>query len=116
MDILIIDDQRCELLLMSRLVETVAGCTPHTFSDPTAALLEACDRTFDLVLVDFSMPVMDGISFVRRLRDLSQYRTTPILLVTVVEEEAVHRAAFEAGTTAVVRKPYNLVEFIETVE
>jgi two-component system chemotaxis response regulator CheY len=52
------------------------------------------------------MPVMDGISFVRAVKQLPNYKFTPIIMLTTESEESKKRQGQEAGAKAWVVKPF----------
>jgi putative two-component system response regulator len=111
MNILIVDDQEMNLLLISTLVEQLGGCRPHTHSSPTEALAAAQARQFDVVITDYEMPGLDGISLIRSLRALPAYTDVPIVMVTARNEREVLRTALEAGATEFLTKPVEHIEF-----
>ena len=59
-----------------------AGHTVVDAADGQQALTIAKTQSFDLVLTDVNMPVMDGLALTRELRALPAYRFTPILVLT----------------------------------
>ncbi len=69
MQIVLIDDVEANLLLLKHFIEQLGDSHEVTsFVDPQAALAH-CERVQpDLVIVDYMMPVLDGIEFTRRLR------------------------------------------------
>jgi two-component system response regulator RpfG len=62
------------------------------------------------VLVDYMMPDMDGIEFVKRLRALPGYEHVPIVMVTVHDDRKVRYAALDAGITDFLTKPVDARE------
>lgn len=69
----------------------------------------------DLVITDINMPNMDGITLVNRLRALSQFRSTPILILTTEggdEKKAEGRAA---GATGWIVKPFAPEKLLQVV-
>ena len=64
----------------------------------------------DLVLVDYQMPEIDGIEFVRRLRLLPEYAHVPMVMVTVHDDRKVRYAALDAGITDFLTKPIDTRE------
>jgi two-component system chemotaxis response regulator CheY len=70
--------------------------------------LECCEETpgFDLALVDWNMPVMNGLEFVRALRSHKEYDSTKLMMVTT-ENDAEHiHLALGAGVNEFVMKPF----------
>lgn len=61
----------------------------------------------DLVLLDVSMPKMDGFSCCKYLRSQASIYILPILMITVLDDEASVNAAFDAGATDYIHKPIN---------
>jgi two-component system, chemotaxis family, chemotaxis protein CheY len=59
-----------------------------------------------LVISDVNMPIMDGISMARAIRQLPAYRLTPILLLTTEIEDTKKQAARAAGATGWMKKPF----------
>ena len=60
-----------------------------------------------LVISDVNMPVMDGITMVKAVRQLPAHRTTPILLLTTETDDSKKQAARAAGATGWLKKPFN---------
>jgi two-component system chemotaxis response regulator CheY len=58
----------------------------------------------DLVLTDLNMPRMDGISLIKALRNLSQYRYTPLLMLTTESSSEKKQEGRQAGATGWDRK------------
>lgn len=69
------------------------------FDDPRAALTRAAEISFDVVISDFRMPVMDGVTFLKALREIQPDSVRMILsattdfdaLVTAINEAEIHR-------------------------
>ena len=112
MQIVLIDDVEANLLLLRHFIEQLGE--PHevaSFVDPQAALVH-CEHTApDLVIVDYMMPVLDGIEFTRRLRALPGRADLPVLMVTANDEVDVRYRALESGASDFLTKPLDKVEF-----
>ena len=80
------------------------------FARPVDAVVWATRHIADLVLVDYMMPEMDGIEFVKRLRALPGYEHVPIVMVTVHDDRKVRYAALDAGITDFLTKPVDARE------
>src|SRR5262245_31945160 len=70
------------------------------------ALTLAMTRTFDLVLLDWMIPGIDGLGVCRLLRQNG--RSVPVLMLTVRDEREAQVAALEAGADNYVTKPYDM--------
>jgi two-component system, chemotaxis family, chemotaxis protein CheY len=62
----------------------------------------------DLVLVDWNMPVMSGIDFIRAVRALPLYDPLPLVMVTTNSELDYLGTAIEAGANEYIQKPCTL--------
>ena len=96
---LLVDDSRSALGLLKRLIEADGTVQAAAFLDPMEALAAASNREFDIVLVDYEMPKIDGISFIRELRAFPAYADIPMVMITSIETEDVRIRALEAGAT-----------------
>ena len=80
--------------------------------------LAVADVPPDIFLCDMEMPRMDGLELVSRVRSQSEFRTTPIVMVTSRAGEKHRRLAREAGADSHVVKPFNddsLMDIVETM-
>ncbi|NQZ53489.1 MAG: response regulator [Piscirickettsiaceae bacterium] len=92
-----------------------AGHTVTDAADGKQALDIAKRQSFDLVLTDVNMPIMDGITLTKELRALPAYRFTPILVLTTeagIEKKQEGRAA---GATGWLVKPFNPDQLLATI-
>ena len=74
-------------------------------ADGETALNAATNDTIDLFLVDWNMPKLDGLQFVKRIRATPRYAQTPIIMITSEAAKYNVMEAIEAGTTSYVIKP-----------
>ena len=77
-----------------------------TFTSPTDALEEAEAEAVSVVIADFMMPEMDGITFLRQFRELNP-QATRILLTGYADKENAIRAINEAGLYYYLEKPWS---------
>lgn len=92
-----------------------AGFSVLEAIDGADGLEKARSRPVNLVLTDQNMPRMDGISLVKALRGLPQYRTTPILMLTTESGDAMKAQGKAAGATGWLVKPFNPQRLLEVV-
>ena len=96
---LLVDDSRSVLKYLQRQIQTEGEVEATAFLDPVEALACARERVFDLVLVDYEMPHMDGISFIRAFRALPGCGDVPIAMITSRQTDDVKMEALQAGAT-----------------
>lgn len=84
--------------------------------DGEDGLNRAKSRNADLVLTDQNMPRMDGLSLIKTLRGLPQYRSIPILMLTTESSDAMKAAGKAAGATGWLVKPFDPQKLLEVVK
>lgn len=72
--------------------------------------------SFDVIITDINMPVMDGITFTREARKLAGTRTTPILILTTESGSSIKNEGRSAGATGWIVKPFNPEKLLQVVE
>lgn len=120
--ILIVDDEPAILSSLKRLLHvvpcscgnTVYELTVETFNSPQAALERAAHTAFDLVLVDYRMPEMDGIEMLKRLRDI-QPDAARLILSGYADLNGLVRAINEVEIYRFMAKPWNDYELVATI-
>ncbi len=83
--------------------------------DGEDALSKAKLNKTDLVLTDVNMPKMDGISLIRELRKLPDYKFTPMLMLTTESAGDKKQEGKSAGATGWLVKPFNPEQLISTI-
>jgi two-component system chemotaxis response regulator CheY len=68
-----------------------------------------------LVMLDYKMPRLDGISACAEIRRLPDYAATPIIILTAFDDEETRAAARQAGVTAVLAKPFKPVDLLRVI-
>ena len=103
---LVVDDSRVVRKVARRILET------HGFKVEEAAdgkqALDACRETLpDCVLLDWNMPVMDGITFLGHLREEFGPEKPPVLFCTTENDIAHITRALETGAQEYIMKPFD---------
>jgi DNA-binding NtrC family response regulator len=104
--VMIVDDEEMVLTALRTFLELETPWTVHAFTSPAAALEAVSDQKVDVVMADFMMPDMDGISFLREVRTLKPH-VSRILLTGYADVENAIRAINEAGLYHYLEKPWD---------
>lgn len=92
-----------------------AGFDVAEAPDGAEALEMARKEKFRLVLCDVNMPKMDGITLVRELRQLPDYKFTPLLMLTTESTPEKKQEGKAAGATGWLVKPFNPEQLVATI-
>ena len=103
---LIVDDSRIIRKVARRIVEGL-GFEVEEAADGAEALTYCMGAMPHVVLLDWQMPVMDGLSFLRRLRDLPGGRAPKVLFCSVETRADRIAEALSAGADDYVMKPFD---------
>lgn len=102
--ILLVEDMDDSRFMLRRLLEMEGYQVTEADDGPCA--LEALEgEDFDLLLLDLRLPHMDGFQLTRALRANARYRSTPIIIVSALDDEFSRTEARAAGCTDYLSKP-----------
>ena len=93
-----------------------AGYDVVEAKDGVEALGIAKTSSFDLVITDVNMPNMDGISLIRELRQLDNFKFTPLLMLTTESGTDKKTEGKAAGATGWIVKPFNPDQLLTTIK
>ena len=106
MHALIIDDSRTMRALLRRTLTPLGFTTSEAEHGQDALDQLEAGLTPDLCLVDWNMPVMDGYTFVTRVRAVAPWRRITLMMVTTESSSAQIVRALAAGAHEYVIKPF----------
>ncbi len=112
--ILAVDDSPSMRQLVSMTLQS-AGHDVVTADDGVNALEFAKKESVNLVITDLYMPNMDGISLVKELRNLENYKFIPLLFLTTESGSEFKQKGKKAGATGWIVKPFNSEKLLGTV-
>jgi two-component system chemotaxis response regulator CheY len=75
-------------------------------SNGAEALALVSENTFDLILSDINMPVMDGLEFIKHLKEVESAKNIPIVMITTEGGEKSVLEALSLGAKGYIRKPF----------
>jgi two-component system chemotaxis response regulator CheY len=116
MKVLLVDDSRTMRNIQKKVLEGMGGTEFAEAGDGVEALavIAANPTGFNLVLIDWNMPNMDGITLVGRIREKD--KITPLVMVTTEAEKQRVIDAIKAGVTNYVIKPFTPDMLVEKVK
>ena len=106
MKILVVDDEKTLVKGIKFNLEN-EGYEVECAYDGAAALEQAREGRFDLLILDVMMPEMDGLECCMKIRECSN---VPIILLTAKREDADKLMGFETGADDYLTKPFNILE------
>ncbi|MEA3499339.1 MAG: response regulator [Campylobacterota bacterium] len=106
MKLLIVDDSTMLRDMLSYALNDGGYNDVTEAVDGVDGLEKANASAFDLIITDVNMPNMDGLTFVKELRKLSQYSEIPILVLTTERSDEMKSKGKAAGATGWIVKPF----------
>ncbi len=103
---LIVDDSRVVRKVVRRILEEMGFACDEAEDGQRA--IEACENKMpDLVLLDWNMPVMSGIEFLERLRQMEQGDAPKVIFCTTENDLNHINRAMRAGADEYIMKPFD---------
>jgi putative two-component system response regulator len=112
MKIVIVDDNPVNVVVVKSLVKQLPDCESVEFTDPLQAIDWCLVNDPDLVVVDYMMPALDGLAFIKMFRAYPGKEEIPVLMVTASHESAIRYEALAVGANDFLTKPIDRVEFL----
>lgn len=113
--ILLVDDVRFFIELEKNYL-SVVDCEIYTASDGKEALEVACEQIPDLVLLDYEMPVMSGIEFIKEAKKNEKLKDIPIVVVSSFVDDELENNLRKNGVSHILKKPFTEDKFIQCVK
>ena len=117
MNILVVDDSALMRGLVRRAIASFGPdgeLLVHEAGNGEDALRAIERSAIDLVLLDWNMPVLDGLAFVKTVR--ARGVRTPIVMISAVTDPARIMEAAEAGVSDYIEKPVQVAELWERIQ
>lgn len=110
--ILIVDDNRINQKVTQKILEkSKVICT--IAENGKDAVEKVKQASFDLVLMDVNMPIMNGMEATKQIREFNQ--DIPIIALTAVEIKEMRDEIYQAGMNDIIVKPYDIHKFRHTI-
>ncbi|GAB7351221.1 hypothetical protein MBLNU459_g1657t2 [Dothideomycetes sp. NU459] len=125
--ILIVEDNKINQKVMSAQLKRL-GCTVHTVDHgldaltflSTTSFYRSGEHPLSLILMDLEMPVMDGLTCVRRIRQLQRTKEiishVPVIAITANARSEQINTALKAGMDDVVTKPFRIPDLVPRMQ
>lgn len=112
--IMVVDDS-ASIRQVVNLTLKKAGYDVSEACDGADALNKLTGQKINLIVCDVNMPNMDGISFVKSLKERAGYKFTPVIMLTTESQETKKQEGKAAGAKAWVVKPFKPEQMLEAV-
>jgi signal transduction histidine kinase/CheY-like chemotaxis protein len=115
LQILLAEDNDLNQRLASEILNDM-GVLLDIAKDGSEAVDAASTQSYDLILMDLQMPVMDGLTATRKIRELANCKTTPIIAMTANHSAQDRAAAHEAGMNGFLAKPLDIKHLMSVLD
>ncbi|MBI1939634.1 MAG: response regulator [Ignavibacteriales bacterium] len=114
--ILLAEDYKHSQIIVTRLLKKNNFEDIVVVENGEDAVKMAQQEKFDLILMDMQMPIMNGFEATEKIRQMPEYKSTPVIALTAFAMKGDREKCLEAGATDYIPKPIDSKEFIEKVK
>jgi two-component system chemotaxis response regulator CheY len=104
--ILLVDDQPLIRKIVRDILAQLGYMNVEEAENGQDALVKLRMKKFDLIFLDWNMPIMQGIDVLRELRKMPAYKDTPVIMLTAEAEKEKVITAIQEGVTNYIVKPF----------
>jgi putative two-component system response regulator len=104
--VFVVDDEEMVALAIQSFLQLDTPYEVRTFTNPHQAIAAMEEEKAGVIIADFMMPELDGVSFLRRCREIHPFGTR-VLLTGYADKENAIRAINEAGLYYYLEKPWS---------
>ena len=116
MHALVVDDSPAMRKQLSYALQRVMGMDATEAEDGADAWRKLASSSYDILITDINMPLMDGLKLVSLVRQGGPHQRIPIVVITTESAEADRRRAMALGASAYLVKPVQAQQVVETVK
>ncbi len=114
--VLVVEDEKSNQTLLCRFLNIIGIQDIDIASDGLEALYKVADKKPDLIILDLTMPRMNGYEVLHHLKSTEQTRNIPVLIQTASDTRETRDQAFKLGATDFLIKPINPLAFFARVK
>lgn len=112
--VLLVEDNEINQELAKAILEEF-GFDIDIADNGKVALERVLKETYDLILMDLQMPVMDGYEASKRIREISSYKETIIIAMSAHALKGIEEKVYKAGMNDYITKPFEVSKMLETL-
>ena len=113
-NVLLVEDTEDNRMMMRRLLE-LSGYQVSEAVNGLEAVKAAEREAPNIILMDLSLPIVDGLAATRRIRQLPNLASVPIIAVSAHDTADFHAEALAAGCDAYITKPVDYTELEDLI-
>jgi CheY-like chemotaxis protein len=113
--VLLVEDTEDNRFMMKRLLE-MTGYEVVEARNGQEAVQLARDEHPDLILMDLSLPIIDGLAATRQIRKIPELKTVPVIAVSAHDTADFHAEALSAGCNSYITKPIDFGELEQLLD
>lgn len=113
---LVVDDSQAMRRSIMYALQRITGMVCTEAQDGAEGLKKLTQGRFDLVLTDINMPLMDGLKLIHHIRQATDHRGVPIVVITTEGAAADRERALALGASAYLVKPVQAKVVMDTVK
>jgi DNA-binding NtrC family response regulator len=113
----IVDDDPDIIMLFHEALKSISGITIFTFTDPILALehFQANEYAYVLVLSDFKMPGLNGMEFLKKIKELNSFVRTILMTAFQIEDKVFREYTKKKIINAFLQKPIGIHDLLKEV-
>ena len=113
--LLVVDDNRANVTLYRQVLSLLGDVETICVTDPFEALRWCDTHEPALLVLDYRMPGMDGIQFMRHFRNLPGAQRVPIVMLTGIHSPVLWQMALDGGADEFLMKPIEKKHFLNRI-
>ncbi|MCG1023342.1 response regulator transcription factor [Sutcliffiella horikoshii] len=114
--ILLAEDESVLRMLITDTLEDEGHSVVEACTGKEAVELLETGKTFDLIILDYMMPVYTGLEVITKMKTMNLRDFPPVLMLTAKSQQSVREEVLASGASGFMSKPFSPMELAERVE